>query len=81
MPQEDRDAELRIFQEQAAADGKPEQVQEKIAEGRMRKWLEEVVLLKQQKMPLVVFNLKTPGNIARVIRGEPVGTKIVPGDG
>jgi len=26
----------------------------------------------------VVFNLKTPGNIARVIRGEHVGTKIVP---
>ena len=47
VPQEDRDAELRIFAEQAAADGKPEQVQEKIAEGRMRKWLEEVVLLKQ----------------------------------
>jgi elongation factor Ts len=47
VPQEDRDAELRIFQEQAAADGKPEQVQEKIAEGRMRKWLEEVVLLNQ----------------------------------
>jgi elongation factor Ts len=47
VPQEDRDAELRIFQEQAAADGKPEEVQKKIAEGRMRKWLEEVVLLKQ----------------------------------
>src|SRR3954451_4367412 len=47
VPQEDRDAELRIFQEQAAADGKPEQVQQKIAEGRMRKWLEEVVLLNQ----------------------------------
>jgi elongation factor Ts len=47
VPQEDKDAELRIFQEQAAADGKPEQVQQKIAEGRMRKWLEEVVLLHQ----------------------------------
>jgi len=47
VPQEDKDAELRILQEQAAADGKPEQVQQKIAEGRMRKWLEEVVLLKQ----------------------------------
>jgi uridylate kinase len=35
-------------------------------------------MLKQQKMPLVVFNLKTPGNIARVIRGEAVGTKIAP---
>jgi elongation factor Ts len=48
VPQEARDAELRIFQEQAAADGKPEDVQRKIAEGRMRKWLEEVVLLRQR---------------------------------
>jgi elongation factor Ts len=47
VPQEDRDAEMRIFQEQAAADGKAEQVQQKVAEGRMRKWLEEVVLLNQ----------------------------------
>ena len=47
VPQEARDAELRIFQEQAAADGKPEQVQAKIAEGRMRKWLDEVVLVNQ----------------------------------
>jgi uridylate kinase len=35
-------------------------------------------MCKQQKLPLVVFNLKTPGNIARVLRGEPVGTKINP---
>jgi elongation factor Ts len=48
VPQDVRDAELRIFQEQAAADGKPEEVQKKIAEGRMRKWLEEVVLLRQR---------------------------------
>ena len=48
VPHEARDAELRIFREQAAADGKPEQVQEKIAEGRLRKWLEEVVLLRQE---------------------------------
>jgi elongation factor Ts len=47
VPQEDKDAELRIFEEQAAGDGKPEEVQKKIAEGRMRKWLEEVVLLNQ----------------------------------
>jgi elongation factor Ts len=47
VPEEARSAEQRIFEEQAAADGKPEQVQQKIAEGRMRKWLEEVVLLRQ----------------------------------
>src|SRR3712207_4751154 len=48
VPADARDAEMRIFKEQAAADGKPEQVQEKIAEGRMRKWLEEVVLMNQK---------------------------------
>jgi elongation factor Ts len=48
VPEEDREREMRIFREQAAADGKPEEVQQKIAEGRMRKWLEEVVLLKQK---------------------------------
>jgi elongation factor Ts len=48
IPEEDREREMRIFREQAAADGKPEEVQAKIAEGRMRKWLEEVVLLNQK---------------------------------
>jgi elongation factor Ts len=45
VPEEDRERELRIFEEQAA--DKPENVRPKIAEGRLRKWLEEVVLLKQ----------------------------------
>jgi elongation factor Ts len=48
VPEDAREAELRIFREQAAADGKPEEVQQKIAEGRLRKWLEEVVLLRQE---------------------------------
>jgi elongation factor Ts len=47
VPEETREAEMRIFREQAAADSKPEEVQQKIAEGRLRKWLEEVVLLDQ----------------------------------
>jgi elongation factor Ts len=46
VPSEDRERELRIFEEQAA--DKPENVRPKIAEGRLRKWLEEVVLLNQQ---------------------------------
>jgi elongation factor Ts len=40
-----RDAELRIFEQQAA--DKPENVRAKIAEGKLRKWMEETVLLKQ----------------------------------
>jgi elongation factor Ts len=47
VPEEDKEAELRVLREQAAAEGKPEQVQQKMAEGRMGKWLDEVVLLRQ----------------------------------
>ena len=47
VPEEAREAELRVLRDQAAGEGKPEAVQEKMAEGRMRKWMEETVLLKQ----------------------------------
>jgi elongation factor Ts len=46
IPQEAKDAELRVFEQQAA--DKPENVRPKIAEGKLRKWMEEVVLLKQE---------------------------------
>ena len=46
VPEADRDAELRVFAQQAA--DKPEQVRAKIAEGKLRKWMEEVVLLNQE---------------------------------
>jgi elongation factor Ts len=45
VPDDVRQAELRIFEEQAA--DKPENVRPKIAEGKLRKWVEEVVLLQQ----------------------------------
>jgi elongation factor Ts len=48
VSEEVQEAELRVFREQAAAEGKPENVQEKIVEGRLRKWLDEVVLLRQK---------------------------------
>ena len=47
LSDEEREAELRVLREQAAAEGKPENVQERIVEGRLAKWLEEVVLLNQ----------------------------------
>jgi elongation factor Ts len=45
IPEADREAELRVFEQQAA--DKPENVRPKIAEGKLRKWMEEVVLLNQ----------------------------------
>jgi elongation factor Ts len=46
VPEVERAAELRVYEEQAQ--GKPEHVRPKVAEGRLRKWLEEVVLLNQE---------------------------------
>jgi uridylate kinase len=40
--------------------------------------LTAITLCMERKIPLVVFNLKKQGNIARVISGEDVGTKITP---
>ena len=47
VPEDARQAEIRVYEQQAEAEGKPEQIRTKIAEGRLNKWLEEVVLLKQ----------------------------------
>src|SRR4051794_30169249 len=47
VPQEAKDAELRVFEQQAEAEGKPENIRTRIAEGKLNKWPEEVVLLKQ----------------------------------
>src|SRR3954464_15978177 len=40
--------------------------------------LTAITLCMERKLPLIVFNLKTQGNIARVLRGETLGTKINP---
>jgi elongation factor Ts len=47
VPDDVREAELRVLREQAAAEGKAENIQERIVEGRYRTWLEQVVLLDQ----------------------------------
>jgi elongation factor Ts len=45
IPEADREAELRVFEQQAA--DKPENIRPKIAEGKLRSWMEDVVLLNQ----------------------------------
>jgi elongation factor Ts len=57
IPAEERDAELRVFEGQAA--DKPENVRSKIAEGKLRKWMEETVLLKQPHVNGDKFDGKT----------------------
>ena len=40
--------------------------------------LTAITLCMERKIPLVVFDMKTSGNIARVVRGENIGTTIKP---
>jgi elongation factor Ts len=68
IPQEAKDAELRVFEQQAA--DKPENVRPKIAEGKLRKWMEEVVLLHQEH----VNTDKYEGKTIEQMRAELSGT-------
>jgi elongation factor Ts len=45
VPQDVRDAEARVFEQQAA--DRPENVRPRIVEGQLKKWLGDVVLLNQ----------------------------------
>jgi elongation factor Ts len=47
VPPEELEEERKVLAQQADS-SKPPEVQEKMTEGRLRKWLEEVVLLRQQ---------------------------------
>jgi elongation factor Ts len=44
---EEREAEKRVFEEKAREEGKPDNVVEKIVEGQLAKWGQEVALLDQ----------------------------------
>jgi elongation factor Ts len=68
IPEEAKQAELRVFEQQAA--DKPENVREKIAQGKLKKWMEEVVLLHQPH----VNGDKHDGKTIEQIRAELSGT-------
>jgi elongation factor Ts len=67
IPQEARAAELRVFEQQAA--DKPENVRAKIAEGKLRKWMEEVVLLKQPHVNQDKYDGKTIEELRTALSG------------
>jgi elongation factor Ts len=46
VPEEAKEAERRVYEQQAA--DKPEDIRPKIAEGKLNKWLDDVVLLRQR---------------------------------
>jgi elongation factor Ts len=67
IPEADRQAELRVFEQQAA--DKPENVRAKIAEGKLRKWMEEVVLLHQVHVNADKYGGKTIEQIRAELSG------------
>jgi elongation factor Ts len=48
IPEQEREAERKVFEEKAKEEGKPDNVVEKIVEGQLSKWASEVALLDQQ---------------------------------
>ena len=73
VPQEIVDRERDVFRGQAAESGKPEQVWDKIVEGRLRKFFEEQVLLEQAH---VKEDKKTVGEVVKEASGK-LGETIV----
>src|SRR5262245_52831392 len=62
VPAESVEKEREIFKAQAAATGKPANIVEKIAEGKLRTWFAENVLLEQ---PFVKDDSKTVGDLLK----------------
>jgi elongation factor Ts len=48
IPEEDVATERRILEERAKEEGKPDDIVQKIVEGQLRKWAEDIVLLDQK---------------------------------
>ena len=67
VPEEDKQAELRVFEQQAA--DKPENVRGRIAEGKLRKWMEETVLLHQPHVNVDKYEGKTIEQIRQELSG------------
>lgn len=57
IPQEAKEAELRVFEQQAA--DKPEHIRPKIAEGKLKAWMNDVVLLNQVHVNADKYDGKT----------------------
>jgi elongation factor Ts len=57
IPQEEKEAEARVFEQQAA--DKPENIRPRIVEGKLKSWYKEVVLLDQEHVNADKYGGKT----------------------
>ena len=74
IPQADKDAELRIFAQQAA--DRPERVQEQIAQGKLKAWMEDVVLVNQVHVNTEKYEKRTIEQIRAELSGK-LGENVV----
>jgi elongation factor Ts len=74
VPEEDRQRELRVFEQQAA--DKPEHIRGKIAEGKLRAWMEDTVLLKQTHVNADKYDGRTIDAIRAELSGQ-LGENVV----
>jgi elongation factor Ts len=74
VPEDVRAAELRVYEQQAT--DKPEHIRGRIAEGKLNKWLEGVVLLKQQHVNVDKYDGKTIEEL-RVALSAQTGENVV----
>jgi elongation factor Ts len=68
VPQDAKDAELRVFEQQAA--DKPEHIRPKIAEGKLKAWMDDVVLLNQVHVNEDKYGKKTIEEIRANLSGK-----------
>jgi elongation factor Ts len=59
IPEQEREAEKRVFEEKAREEGKPDNVVEKIVAGQLSKWASEVALLDQSHVNAEKHDSKT----------------------
>jgi elongation factor Ts len=59
IPEDEREAEKRVFEEKAREEGKPDNVVEKIVAGQLSKWASEVALLDQAHVNAEKHDSKT----------------------
>jgi elongation factor Ts len=67
IPQEAKDAELRVFEQQAA--DKPENIRPRIAEGKLKAWMKDVVLLNQVHVNTDKYEGKTIEELRTTLSG------------
>lgn len=76
IPEDQIDAERRVFEEKAKEEGKPDNVIEKIVEGQVSKWAKDIALLEQEHVNTDKHDSKTIEQLREEIAAK-VGENVV----